>query len=130
MKYIIFSLLFSHTVYAKNVTEYVCNIDKHMKAELSLLDAKNPSVSLINKNAKFGLCFFETLPTQLALDKKSVNLETVWNLELKKCTYYSDKLKSKLNLLQNSSFKQSSGKSPSYFQLLTDQQPLFCTPKA
>ncbi|MEA9358345.1 hypothetical protein SHI21_19070 [Bacteriovorax sp. PP10] len=129
MKYIIFSLLFSHTVYAKNVTEYVCNIDKDIKVELSLLDAKNPSVSLIHKNAKFGLCFFETPPTKIDLDKKAVNLETLWNLELKKCTYYSDKLKSKLSLLQSSSFKQSAGKTPSYFQLLTDQQPLFCTPK-
>lgn len=127
MKYIIFSLLFSHAVYAKNVTEYVCTIDKDIKAELSLLDAQNPSVSLINKNAKFGLCFFETLPTHLVLDKKSVNLETVWNLELKKCTYYSNKLK--LNLLQSSSFKQSSKKAPSYFQLLADQHPLFCIPK-
>lgn len=129
MKYLIFSLLFSHTAFAKDVTEYVCSVDKDIKIELSLLDAKNPSVSLINKEAKFGLCFFEALPINTALDKKSVNLETVWRLELKNCTYYSDKLKSKLGLLQSSSFKQSPGKAPSYFQLLTNQQPLFCTPK-
>lgn len=130
MKYLIFSLFFSHLIHAKDVTEYICSVDKDIKVELSLLDAKNPSVSLLNKEAKFGLCFYETLPAGMALDKKSVNSEIVWRLELKNCTYYSDKLKLKLSLLQNSSFKQSQGKAPGYFQLLTNRPPLFCTPKS
>lgn len=130
MKFLIFTLLFSQTIHAKDAVEYVCTVDKNIKIEISLLDEKNPSVSLINNNSKFGLCSFSTLPIGVFENKKSVNVETVWNLELKKCDYYSDKLKTKLSLLEKPFFKQSPGKSASYFQLLKDQQPLFCIPKA
>lgn len=129
MKYIMMAFLFSQTLHAKDATEYICVIDKNINAELSLIDAKNPSVSLMSKDSKYALCFFKTLPFGMIQNKNSVNVEKVWKLELNKCDYYSDKLKSKLNLLNNPSFKQSPGKSASYFQLLKDQQPLFCTPK-
>ena len=130
MKYLIFIFLFSHSVYAKDFTDYVCTVDSDVSVELSLLDKKNPSVSLLSKKSKFGLCFFKTLPIGIPQNQKSVSAETVWKLELKNCDYYSDKLKTKLNLLNKASFKQSPGKSASYFQLLKDQQPLFCIPKA
>jgi len=130
MKFILLAFLFSQTLFAKDATVYICTIYKNIKAELSLVDVKNPSLSLINKDSKFALCFFKTLPFGTILDKNSVALEKVWKLELNKCDYYSDKLKSKLSLLNNPSFKQSQGLSASYFQLLKDQQPLFCTPKS
>lgn len=129
MKYLTFMFLFSHSLYAKDVTDYICTVDDNVSVELSLLDKKNPSASLVNKKSKFGLCFFKTLPIGIPQNQKSVSVETVWKLELRKCDYYSDKLKTKLNLLDKPSFKQSPGKSASYFQLLKDQQPLFCIPK-
>lgn len=130
MKYIIAALLFSQTIHAKEASVYLCKIDNNISAELSLLDAKNPSISLINKDSKFGLCFLKTLPVGMIQNKNAVSVEKIWTLELSKCDYYSEKLKSKLSLLPNPSFKQSPGKSASYFQLLKDQQPLFCIPKS
>lgn len=130
MKYLIIVLIFSHAVNAKDHSAYICTINKEMKAELSLLDVRHPTVSLVNKNSKIGLCFLETLPIGISQNKKSVNVETVWKFELIKCDYYSEKFQTKLNILPNPSFKHSPGKSPSYFQLLKDQHPLFCIPKA
>lgn len=124
----IFAILLTQTLHAKEYTQYTCAVDQDIKVELSLLDKNNPSVSLINQNSKFGLCFFKTKPAQLNVNR-AVNLESVWNLELQKCDYYSEKLKTKLQLATQVTFKQSPGKSPGYFQLLKDRQPLFCSPR-
>ena len=127
MKFIFAIIISTQFLHAKEYAHYTCAVDKEIKVELYLLDKNNPSVSLVNKNSKFGLCFYQVKPSQLN-SNRAVNLETVWNLELQKCDYYSEKLKTKLALSPLATFKQSPGKSPGYFQLLKDQQPLFCTP--
>lgn len=127
MKLLFAIIILTQTLHAKEYSQYTCAVDKEIKVELSLLDKKNPSVSLINKNSKFGLCYFQVRPSQLNASR-ALNQEIVWNLDLQKCDYYSDKLKTKLKLATNATFKQSPGKSPGYFQILKDQQPLFCTP--
>lgn len=129
MKFLIIALMMSHPLYSKDVTEYSCKIDNDMKADISLLDPKNPSVSLINKNSKFGLCTLKTLPMSKGFDKNAVNAEAIWYFKLEKCDFYSEKLKAKVNLNKTPSFKQSPAKAPGYLHLLNDQQPLFCTAK-
>ena len=118
----------SHPLHAKEIYQYNCKISKDLKMELSLLDQKMPSVTLISKKYKFGTCFFKTLPPSNGFDKKSITTEAIWQLKLEKCEYYSDKLKNKINLTETASFKQSLGKKPSFFHVLKDQQPLYCRP--
>lgn len=129
MNYIFLALLLS-TVNAKEVTEYTCEINKDVTAEISLLDAKNPSVSLVNKNSKAALCFFETLPGSKLMDATAVSPDGQWRLKLKKCDFYSDKIKADFTPSESITFKQAPGKRPSYLRLFTNEQPLICKPKA
>lgn len=128
MKYIFFTFLISQSLYAKEISQYSCKINKELKIELSLLDRKMPSATLINKKYKFGSCFFKTLPHSNGFDNKSITAEAIWHLKLEKCEYYSDKLKNKISLADTASFKQSPGKKPSFFHVLKDLQPLHCRP--
>lgn len=115
---------------AKDITDYECNLAPDIKVELSLIDPKLPTVSLLSKNNKVARCFYQTLPSSKPFNKMNVHLEATWNLSLSKCETYNEKVKNQLSLSEMASFKQAQGKGISYFRLFSDEQPLICKPKA
>lgn len=129
MKFLLIYLLFSNPLLAKEITEYECEITPELKVELTLIDPKNPSFVLKNKNTKITRCFYQTLPSSKPFNKFKASADASWYLQISKCDTYNEKMSKKFNFSQTASFRQAQKMGTSYFRLFKDQHPVKCRPK-
>ena len=121
--------LFSYNLIAKEVTEYECLVPPDLIFQLSLIDSKNPTISLQKKDIKIARCFYQTLSHSKPRNNVNPNTNRAWNLQLTKCEIYNDKIKNHYKFAQTASFNQAKESTPSYLRMLKDKQPMICGPK-
>lgn len=129
MKYIFLTLLFSSPLFAKEITEYKCGLDKELSVDLSLLDKNTPSVSFFSKKSKIATCQYENTPLSKMSDPRAIVQVSQWHLKLKKCDYYLEKHKEKMLPLELAMFKESHERREYDFLIVQGHQPLKCRPK-
>ena len=132
MKYISIALLtsiLSTPVFSKDVLNYVCPIDKDVRVELSLVAKESPSIGLFFQKSKYGLCIFENTPMTTLSNPRTQTQDAVWVLKLKKCDYYFDKHKSKLEVLDEVTFKESKAGHGNFLIIGKGLQPVICAAK-
>lgn len=129
MKYTILTLLFSYNLYAKDVFQYVCPIEKNLYVEISLLDQNAPNIDLFYKKSKFANCVYENTLRSRPANPRAQIQDAIWRLQLKACTTYLEAHKDKIKVAREANFKQATGKVPSYLDVVENHQPLTCYPK-
>ncbi len=126
MKIFLFFALFITSSHAREVYNYNCILNSELNLELSVLDEKNPSLGLFYKNSKYGSCNLTTIEHNKK-DPRAVVNEATWNLRLDACTFYVEKHKEKIKLLNTLIFKDG-GRQGRYLAAVAQKDALFCLP--
>lgn len=113
---------------SKEVLEFKCTVDKEFSLNLSMIDKANPSITAYSKKNSIALCLYENIGSQMSR-RGSHSQENVWKLRKKNCEYYGEKAKTKIQLLDLATFKQSIDLKSGFLKIVKNRQPYFCTAK-
>lgn len=124
MKTVLFFSLFTAASHAGEVYNYRCHFDSDHSIELSVLDENKPNLSLFYKKSKYGSCGLSTIEHNKR-DSRAVINEASWSFKLDACTYYIEKHKDKIKLLNTLTFKDS-GTKGRFLTAVPQKDALFC----